>query len=200
GSNVTIDYVCTDPNGTGVVYCAGDRPTGYPLDTSQTGLHTFTVNALDNSRNFSQATATYTVVDRRPPTIQISSPSNGSTYTLGDTVLAGYSCHSASSAHLVTCAGPVANGAALDTGSVGTKTFTVNASDDRGKSASMTSTYAVVYAPTPTIYTLSPSRALTSAHAGALPARYSSRRATDGQGVITASTGPAAAATDCGSV
>jgi len=196
GSNVTIDYVCTDPNGTGVVYCAGDRPTGYPLDTSQTGIHTFTVNALDNSRNFSQATATYTVVDRRPPTIQISSPSNGSTYTLGDTVLAGYSCHSASDAHLVTCAGPVANGAALDTGSVGTKTFTVNASDDRGKTASVRSTYAVLYAFTGFDSPVSSTGSIDTAKAGdSAPLKFS-LRGNQGPGAVTRTTWQAAACTD----
>jgi hypothetical protein len=180
GANVAIDYTCTDPNGTGVSYCAGDRPNGYPLDTGQTGVHTFTVNALDNSGNFSQARVTYTVVDRRPPTIQISSPSDGATYSLGDTVLAGYSCHSAPDAQLVTCAGPVANGAALDTRSAGTKTFTVSASDDRGKTASMTSTYKVVDRRPPTIQISSPSNGATYTLGDTVLAAYSCHSASDG--------------------
>jgi Tol biopolymer transport system component len=144
-SDVKVDYACTDPNGTGVAYCAGDRPSGYPLDTSQTGIHNFTVYALDNSHNFSQVHASYNVVDSRP-TVQIASPSNGATYTLGDMVPAGYSCHSAPDTQLVTCGGPVPNGSAFDTGSVGSKTFRVTATNDRGKTASLTIAYTVVYA------------------------------------------------------
>jgi WD40-like Beta Propeller Repeat len=145
GAYVTVDFSCSDPKGTGVLYCAGDLPVGAPLDTRQPGTYTFQVVAFDNSHNLSQVKVTYTVVDSRPPTIQIASPGNGAAYTLGDTVPSAYSCAASAGAHIVTCAGPVASGSALDTSTVGAKTFTVNASDDRGKSASLTQAYTVVY-------------------------------------------------------
>jgi Tol biopolymer transport system component len=145
GAAVTVDYSCSDPNGSGVAVCSGERPSGYPLDTSQAGTHTFTVLALDKAGNFASATATYTVV--APPQIQISSPANGAIYTLGATALAAYSCASAAGAHVVTCAGPAANGGPLDTGSAGTKTFTVTSSDDGGRNATLTHTYIVAGPP-----------------------------------------------------
>ena len=145
GDQVSVDYSCADPNGTGVAACVGDLPVAAPLDTSRAGTFRFRVLAVDNSRNISQAQATYSVVDPRPA-IHITSPGTDSTYTLGDTVAAAYSCASLSGAHIVTCAGPVASGNAIETSTVGAKTFTVNASDDRGKSASATRSYSVVYA------------------------------------------------------
>jgi hypothetical protein len=196
GSAVTVDYACTDPNGTGISYCAGDRPNGLPLDTSQTGVHTFTVYALDNSRNFSQVKATYTVVDRRPPTIQIASPSNGSTYTLGDAVLAGYSCHSASDTHIATCAGPVANGNAIDTSSVGAKIFTVSASDERGKSASVSIAYTVVYAFTGFDSPVSLNGSIDIAKAGdSIPLKFS-LHGNQGLGIVTRTTWQAVSCAD----
>ena len=144
GAAVTADYSCSDPNGSGVIGCFGDVPAGSPLDTSSTGQHNFRVIAVDSSRNFAEAHVSYTVVDRRPA-IDIPSPADGATYRLGDTVLAGYSCWSNSGAHLRTCTGTVASGAAFDTASIGAKTFTVDASDDQGRSASKTSAYRVVY-------------------------------------------------------
>jgi len=130
-------------DGSGVAYCAGDRPSGALLDTAQAGTHTFNVYALDNAGNFGKATATYTVIG--PPQIQITSPADGATYTLGSVTLAAYSCWSVSGVHVVTCAGTVANGSALDTGSAGTKTFTVSASDEGGRNAALTHTYKIVY-------------------------------------------------------
>jgi hypothetical protein len=67
GAEVTIDYSCSDPNGSGVAFCIGDLPSGTPLDTTQTGTHTFNVYALDNAGNFGSATATYTVIAPRQP-------------------------------------------------------------------------------------------------------------------------------------
>lgn len=147
-ADVTIDYACADPNGTGIAYCMGERPTGAPLDTTRAGTHTFYVYAVDNAGNIRQATATYSVVAPpkiQPPLIKITSPADSASYTLGSTPTADYSCWSVGTAQIRTCTGTVANAGAIDTGSVGTKTFTVSASDDNGRTAEMTRTYNVVY-------------------------------------------------------
>ena len=47
---------------------------------------------------------------------------------------------------LASCVGTVPNGNSIDTGSVGAKTFTVNAVDNAGNLASLTHHYRVVYA------------------------------------------------------
>jgi TolB protein len=200
GADVRVDYSCADPNGTGVVFCSGDLPVGAPLDTRQAGTYTFHVVALDNSRNLGQAKATYTVVDHRPPTIQITSPGNGSTYALGDTVPTQYSCAASSGAHIVTCAGPVANGDALDTGTIGTKTFTVNATDDRGKTTSLTRAYTVVYAFTGFDSPVSSSGSIDAAKAGdSVPLKFS-LRGYQGLGAVARTTSQAVSCTDWSSL
>src|SRR5205823_2037971 len=62
GAAATVDYSCSDPNGTGVLFCQGDRPTGSLLDTSWTGVHNFRVTAVDNSHNLIEAHVWYVVV------------------------------------------------------------------------------------------------------------------------------------------
>jgi hypothetical protein len=85
-----------------------------------------------------------------PPTISIVSPAGGATYTLGQAVTATYSCTPQESAGLVECAGPVANGASLDTASLGQHTFTVYAEDTEGGTSSKAVNYTVLSsAPTP---------------------------------------------------
>ena len=172
GAAVTVDFSCTDPNGSGVAACSGERPSGFPLDTSQAGTHTFQVFALDNAGNFGRTTATYTVIG--PPQVQISSPANGVIYTLGSTALAAYSCSSPWAVHVVTCAGTAASGNALDTGSVGTQTFTVRATDGLGATAAMIHTYNVVYSFSGFDSPVTTTGSLDAAKAGdALPLKFS---------------------------
>lgn len=196
GAEVTIDYSCDDPNGAGVAFCEGDRPSGAPLETAQAGTHTFTVYAVDNAGNFSQATATYTVLDRRPPTIVIASPQDDTTYALGSTVLAAYSCRGASGASVLTCIGTVPNGGALDTRSVGTKTFTVRASDEHGKTATLTHTYKVVYTFSGFDSPVSESGSIEDAKAGeAIPLKFS-LQGNMGLNVVAATTWQAVSCSD----
>lgn len=77
------------------------------------------------------------------PTVTITSPQDGATYTLGETVLADYSC--AADAGLASCVGPVPSGGAIDTSTVGTHEFTVVATDDLDQTAATTVVYRVDY-------------------------------------------------------
>lgn len=79
-----------------------------------------------------------------PPAISIVSPAGGATFTLGQTVTASYSCTPQESASLEFCAGPVANGAAIDTSTLGSHSFTVEAEDDHGGTSSKTVKYTVL--------------------------------------------------------
>lgn len=92
--------------------------------------------------SFSLFAAFEPLADTTAPTITITRPA-ATTYVLGETVLASYSC--ADTGPVVLCQGSVANGAAIDTASLGTKTFTVNARDGAGNVAEQTVTYAVTY-------------------------------------------------------
>jgi hypothetical protein len=89
-------------------------------------------------------TGTLTVADQVSPSVRISTPPNGSTFTFGQAVAADYGCTDQTNASGVrSCDGPVANGARIDTGSLGPKLFTVNTSDNSGNTNAATNTYTV---------------------------------------------------------
>src|SRR4029078_13434922 len=94
GSNVTVDYSCSDPGGSGVAFCFGDLPNGAPLDTSHAGTFRVSVTSVGNARNLTTTHATYTVVDLRQPRVEIQSPLADHQYTLGSSVPANYYCWS----------------------------------------------------------------------------------------------------------
>lgn len=84
--------------------------------------------------------------DDTAPSITITSPVEAATYLLGQSVTASYSCEDeAGGSGLASCTGSVATGAAVDTASVGPKTFTVNAEDNAGNQSTRQVSYQVVY-------------------------------------------------------
>jgi hypothetical protein len=147
GEAVTADYSCADePGGSGLASCAGPVADGAAVDTSTVGEHSFVVNAADNAGNESSAKAIYTVVDRTPPTIALTTPAAGAVYSLGEQVSADYSCaDEPGGSGVATCAGTVADGAPIDTSSVGVKSFRVDATDVAGNPASVSVNYTVAY-------------------------------------------------------
>ena len=158
GASVTADYSCTDEeNGSGLQSCVGDVPDGGAVNTSTLGEHTFTVQATDRAGNTGSKTVNYTVVDRTAPVISVATPSAGAVYGLGESVAADYSCaDEPGGSGLATCAGTVADGAAVDTSSVGKKTFKVEAADNAGNTSSKSVTYTVVDRAPPTISLAAP--------------------------------------------
>jgi len=76
--------------------------------------------------------------------VNIVSPAQGASYSVGQAVAASYACADGGSG-LAACAGTAANGGALDTSSVGAKSFSVTATDAAGNTATKTVTYFVVY-------------------------------------------------------
>jgi microsomal dipeptidase-like Zn-dependent dipeptidase len=84
-------------------------------------------------------------VDKKNPTIALIAPAAGTpTFTVGQVVLADYSCADGGSG-VATCAGPIASGVALDT-AVGVHQFTVNATDRLGHAAAVSHPYNVAFA------------------------------------------------------
>ena len=106
-------------------------PAAAPL-----GDYTVTLTASNGSPATKRSnTATITVADQVAPSIRISTPQNGSRFTFGQAIAADYGCSDQTNASGVqSCSGPVANGARIDTGSLGRKLFTVNSSDNAGNS------------------------------------------------------------------
>jgi hypothetical protein len=84
--------------------------------------------------------------DGTPPTIDLRTPSQGAEYLLDEDVVADYGCEDErGGSGVVSCVGTVDDGAAVDTGSVGEKTFEVDAADAAANTAVARSVYRVVY-------------------------------------------------------
>jgi hypothetical protein len=81
--------------------------------------------------------------DVTPPVITINVPADGATYILNEPVLADWTAVDPESPVTIDFA-TAANGAAIDTATVGSKSFTVTAHSDGG-SSTLTNTYSVVY-------------------------------------------------------
>jgi Tol biopolymer transport system component len=145
GADVTVDYSCSDPGGSGVAQCTGDLPAGSRLNTDYAGTRTFHVLALDNAGRLSQVTATYTIADRRPPRVVIQSPLEEHEYSLGSGWSANYYCWSPGNVHIVSCDGTVPNGDLLDTAAIGPHAFVVTATDANGKTTTVSVPYRVIY-------------------------------------------------------
>ena len=138
---------------------ASDGPSGLanPADasfslTTSVAAGTETATAFTNSRNVFDLADNLTVagpigpnkIDKKPPVITITTPAAGATYIINQPVAAAYGCTDGGSG-LATCVGTVANGSNIDTASVGTKTFTVNATDNVSNASTLTVTYYVTY-------------------------------------------------------
>jgi hypothetical protein len=84
-------------------------------------------------------------VDKKAPSISLTSPTNGAVYLLNQAVSAHYACLDPGSG-VASCAAPVASGAGIATSSVGTKTFAVDSIDQVGNvSPTASASYMVAY-------------------------------------------------------
>jgi WD40 repeat protein len=135
-------YTCMDPD-SDLVSCVGDVPSGAPIDTSSFGWKTFTVIAEDSQGNRTSVTHEYRVVDLTRPTITIRFPQfTDRAFLLGQPVATNFSCaDEPGGSGLVLCEGA----AWLDTGTVGSKTFSVRARDAAGNETLENRGYDVVY-------------------------------------------------------
>jgi hypothetical protein len=148
GETVEVDFSCADEGGSELASCVGTVPDGGLLDTSVPGPVSVTVTARDNADNETSVTHTVNVVapDSTPPTIELLSPLDGAVYLLDEDVPADYGCaDEAGGSGLASCAGPVPDGAPVDTATVGPHEFTVAAADLAGNTATVTAGYRVVY-------------------------------------------------------
>jgi len=186
GAALALDFTCSDSGGSGLASCVGSLPNGALLDTSKLGKVSVTVTALDNAGNQTVVTHTVTVVDESRPTISLTTPADGAVYEMGEQVFADYACaDEPNGSGLDSCAGGVANGAAIDTGSLGEKTFTVDASDKAGNTASKTVSYSVADRTAPAITLTSPAEGAVYTLGQAVATEYSCADEPNGSGVVT---------------
>jgi hypothetical protein len=122
--------------------------SGAPWFTHDSGA---TWSSLDSNGTTDFAFKTFvTPTDVTAPTITLTTPKDGATYAQNQPVLAAYSCQDETGGSGVSsCDGfnggvYVGNGAAIDTTTLGTHTFTVNATDNAGNPASVSHQYTVV--------------------------------------------------------
>ncbi|HYE87866.1 MAG TPA: hypothetical protein VEA16_15995, partial [Vicinamibacterales bacterium] len=85
------------------------------------------------------------MIDRKVPTITISSPVGGAEYQLNGVIESGYTCADAG-AGIASCVGTVSSGSPIDTSSPGAKTFVVTAIDAAGNTTVTTAGYVVLTA------------------------------------------------------
>jgi hypothetical protein len=102
-------------------------------------------NCTDSAGNVGVGTFDFKY-DETAPEITLVAPADGGSYILNQPVEADYACTDAT-AGIETCDGPAADGTPIDTGSVGAKTFAVDAMDQAGNTASSSAGYTVTYSP-----------------------------------------------------
>ncbi len=85
------------------------------------------------------------VHDTSGPTVTLTTPADGATFTRGEAVTADFTCADAP-AGVVSCTGTVPDGDPVDTATVGDHAFTVTATDNAGNSTTVTHHYTVVRA------------------------------------------------------
>jgi hypothetical protein len=124
-----------------------------PAQPFMPGPHVVRLVVTDDSGNRSEPVSASVIVgpppDSTPPTIELTRPAHGAAYTLNEQVAAAFSCADADSG-LASCVGTVADGARIDTATVGEKTFVVVATDAAGNTRREERRYTVVYAATGT--------------------------------------------------
>ena len=185
---VTADYGCADEDGgSGIASCTGDVPDGANVDTSTPGSKSFTVTATDKAGNQSSVTHSYTVVaDKSPPAIDLRTPADGDEYDLDEQVAADYSCaDEPGGSGMASCTGTVADGAAVNTSSLGTKSFTVEAEDKQGNHSAVTHTYEVVDRTDPTVDLRTPAEGAVYARGEQIAADYSCADEDGGSGIAS---------------
>jgi hypothetical protein len=141
--NVIVSFVCNDT--VGVTSCAADQTV------SMEGVTPTVVGTVVNTRGATVTTSFGPVkIDRTAPALAMTTPTSGSTFTLGASGLASYLCTDAGS-DVASCNGTVANGSPIDTSTIGPKTFSISATDNAGNTVTQTINYSVAPAPVPTI-------------------------------------------------
>jgi hypothetical protein len=133
---VTVAFTCTDAD-SGVASCPSS--TVLPDDGAD---QTVTGTAFDGVGNQASTTVGPIDIDQAPPIVTVSVPADGTSYVVGQTVAAAYSCFDALSG-VDTCDGLVPVGEAVDTSSPGPATFVATAEDRAGNVSTTTVTYVV---------------------------------------------------------
>jgi hypothetical protein len=140
GQAVPAQYSCAEASGgPGLSSCTGTVSNGALIDTSTRGPQALTVTAVSKDGLRTTVVAGFTVAG--PPSVWITSPTDGGAYTLGALVGVGYRCaEDQFGPGLASCSVP----AGVDTHAAGTFPFTVSATSLDGQSTTVTVHYMVL--------------------------------------------------------
>jgi streptogramin lyase len=126
--------------------------------------------------------------DTTAPSVTITSPAEGSGFSVGQVVAASYSCSDETGGSgIATCVGAVSNGSAIDT-SLGTHTFSVTGTDVAGNPTVSATSYKVSPPPdttAPSVTITSPAEGSVYSVGQVLPAAYACSDETGGSGIAT---------------
>ncbi|HEX8117377.1 MAG TPA: PxKF domain-containing protein, partial [Pyrinomonadaceae bacterium] len=137
-----------------VGYSANDAVSGLAADSPAQGAYTFSAEGQGQSHTFTVEdlagnTASATVgdvnIDKTAPTVSVVRPEEGGFYKVGEQVPADFACADNLSGNAA-CVGTVEGGSAIDTATVGAKSFTVNTTDEAGNRTTKTVGYTVGFA------------------------------------------------------
>jgi hypothetical protein len=140
-ADVTLGCLASD-GGSGPLLDFASLSTNVPVGSEDGNAATTSHSFCDAVNNCSTAgPIAGNKIDKKGPTVTITTPAEGSSFVLGQIVSSSYGCSDGGSG-LATCSGP----ASVDTSSVGSKTFTASGSDVVGNIGSDTNAYSVAYA------------------------------------------------------
>ncbi|MDP3057516.1 MAG: PxKF domain-containing protein [bacterium] len=149
-SDVQVNFTATDnEGGTGV------NTTEYSFDNitwnifttafnmSSEGIAMIYYRSVDNAGNTEPIKNQTVKIDKTAPEITVATPVNGS-YVLNQSVIAIWAANDLISG-IASATATVLNGTPIDTATIGTKNFSVNATDNAGNQGTKNLTYNVVY-------------------------------------------------------
>lgn len=160
-SNVTVSFTCSDSL-SGVASCPS------PVTVTTEGANqAISGTATDVAGNTTSTSATVNL-DKTPPTISISSPANGATFTSSTVAVTGSVSDALSGVSAVTCDGApaIAQSGSFScsiTLTPGSNTITTQATDVAGNSSSATENVTLQNASPPVINSFSPTSAAVGA-------------------------------------
>lgn len=145
---VTVSFAGTDSlSGSGLAGCS----TAAAVSADGAG-QARSGTCTDVAGNSSAAASATVNLDQTAPTVTLTTPANGASYVQNAALNASYTCTDALSG-IIGCLGTVPSGSGFSTNTLGANSFTVQAADVAGNSASRTVSYTIT-APSP--FTVSP--------------------------------------------
>jgi len=157
-----------------------------PIDTSTLGHFSHTAQVSDQAGNLTSHSCNWDVVDVTAPTIALFSPPDGGSIAQNTSVAADYDCADESGGSgVASCLGTVPDGSDVDTTTLGSHAFTVNAVDHAGNPSTRTVHYNVVDVTPPAITINSPVDAQTIPQHNSVAADYSCADEPGGSGLAS---------------